>query len=65
MRSTAELAHLAPRERRTAIARILADGILRQLRAAPPLIPTSENRDDDAENRLEPVAVNPLTVHVG
>jgi hypothetical protein len=58
---------LSPDERRTAIARILAGGVLRLWNRAA-LLPDDgdrKNPSNPGENRLEAVSENPLTVHVG
>lgn len=67
MRFDDDPASLSPDERRTAIARILADGVIR-LRKRVVLSQAdgnSENSSNSEENRLEAVPENPLTVHVG
>lgn len=67
MRADDDPASLSPDERRAAIARILADGILRlRKRAALPSdAPSGENLSISRQDRLEAVPDNPLTVHVG
>ena len=67
MRFDDDPASLSPDERRTAIARILADGVLRLWNRAA-LLPDDgdpKNPSNSGENRLEAVPENPLTVHVG
>lgn len=67
MRFDDDPASLSPDERRTAIARILADGVLRMWNRAA-LLPDDgdpKHPSNPGENRLEAVPENPLTVHVG